>query len=166
MMNDAALDEFLAHCSQQLEARQARMVRKFEFARCDRFAVDLEQGQLVAECQGQAIATATTIPIATYEPNSTLWCWAWSQAELPESRRQEAMPIQGLAQKTGLQLFQAEQFKADAELVWDLTAVACEQLQAMGCYRLAHGNQYMMLALHNVKEVTHLPLTGCAKTNS
>ncbi len=156
-MNDAALDQFLSHCSQQLKERQSQMVKEFQFDRCDHFSVDLEQGQLIAECQGRAIATAQAIPIATYDPNSHRWCWAWSQRELPESRRQEAMPLQDLACKTGLQLFKAEQFQADSDLVWELTAVACEQLQARGCYRLAQENQYLMFALHNLDASANWP---------
>lgn len=150
-MNDAALDLFLAHCSQQLEEQQSQMVRDFQFDRCDRITVDLMQGQLVAECREQAIATARAIPIATYDPNSHDWCWAWSQADLPAPRRQEAMAIQNLAARTGLQLFKAKQFSADDDLVWELTALACEQLQAQGCYRLAQDNHYLMLALHQLE---------------
>ena len=154
-MNNAALDQFLAHCSQQLEEQQSQMVREFQFDRCDRFAVDLERGQLVAECRGEAIATAQAIPIATYDPNSHAWHWAWSQASLPAPRRNEATAIQDLTQKTGLKLFQAEQFKADADLVWQLTALACDQLQATGCYRLAQDQQYLMLALCNLQAATN-----------
>ena len=159
-MNDVALEQFLAHCTQQLEERQSQMVRTFQFDRCDRFAVDLEQGQLVAECQGQAIATAEVIPIATYEPNSQEWRWAWSHRELPRHRRQQAMALQCLAETTGLQLFKAAQFTADRDLVWELTAMACEQLQSQGCYRLAQEHHYIMLALFNVQPMDELPMTG------
>lgn len=156
-MNNAALDQFLAHCSQQLEARQSKMVREFQFDRCDRFAVDLEQGQLVAEHRGRAIATAQAIPIASYDPNSHDWQWAWSQPDLPDQRRQESLALQGLAEKTGLQLFQAKQFTAECDLIWELTAMACDQLQAQGCYRLTQQDQYLMLALRNLKTVANWP---------
>lgn len=156
-MNAAALDQFLARCSQELEERQSQMVKEFQFDRCDRFTVDLERGLLVAECQGEAIATAQAIPIATYDPNSHTWYWAWTQMNLPEALRQDAMELQGLADKTGLQLFKAVQFQADRDLVWELTAMACDQLQARGCYRLAQDNHYLMFALRNLEAIADWP---------
>jgi len=159
-MNDAELDQFLARCSRQLEEQQSQMVRQFQFDRCDRFAVDLEQGQLRAEYRGAAIATAQAIPIASYNPNSHEWRWAWSQTALGDRRCQAAIALKDLADKTGLRLFKAEAFQADRDLVWDLTAIACDQLQASGCYRLAQNEQYLMLALQNLVAVDDWPATA------
>lgn len=97
-MNDAALDQFLAHCSQQLEEQQSKMVREFQFDRCDRFAVDLERGQLVAECRGEAIAITQVIPIAILGVQSSRVVLGMEpQSSLPELlRRQQAivLPVQ------------------------------------------------------------------------
>lgn len=153
-MTDVELETFLAQCSTQLERRQAYFAREFDLGCWGGFHLDIQGGTLTVGDRMSSLdepwIVAQIIPIGFYDPNVAYWRWSWADDTLSLILRQRSQQLQGLSQYTGLQLFQAVGFEANTSLTWDLTAMACHYLDALGCYRASWQGGYLFLALQSV----------------
>lgn len=141
-MSDQELDSFLAQCCERLEQRQTYLVEEFGIGQCDRFDLDLEAGILTGHDAIGICFRAEITPIGSYSRRRRQWSWAWANPDLAPQLQQRARCLRALADQTGLKLFQADGFESDEPLVLELTAMACQQLQAVGCYQVEpRGNQ-------------------------
>ncbi len=153
-MTDQELDGFLAQCCQQLEQRQTYLVQEFGIGQCSRFDLNLLDGLLTGHDDIGIYFRAEVTPIGFYSRTSREWRWAWAMPDLPLTLQERAAPLKMLTERTGLNLFQADSFETDEDLVLEMTAMACQCLQATGCYQAEasedKGDRYLMLALTSI----------------
>jgi hypothetical protein len=159
IMSNQELDQFLAQCCERLEQRQTYLVEEFGIGQCDRFDLDLDLGTLTGHDAIGVCFRAEITPIGSYSRARRQWSWAWANPELAPPLQRRSLAVQALAEQTGLKLFQADVFESDEPLVLELTAMACQQLQAVGCYQVepkqnedsdlasSRNDTYLMLAL-------------------
>ncbi|MES2932503.1 MAG: hypothetical protein V4805_03335 [Pseudomonadota bacterium] len=68
--------------------------------------------------------TFRLIPIATYLPASENLAWAWANDAFPESSRVKSSKIKDLTVKTGYKIFEVAHFRAKADDIDELCALA------------------------------------------
>jgi hypothetical protein len=150
-MNDQKLDTFLHQCSRQLEQRQSYLIREFDLSRYDDYQLNWDSGRIEMFCQGTLGVSAAITPIGFYSLAENTWRWGWAKENIPAPLKVRAAELQTLADVTGLNLFGSETFSADQDLIWELIAMACYHLEAMGCYRANARETFLFLALNEVK---------------
>jgi hypothetical protein len=132
-MDDARLGAFVTGCVEKLTQKQtalsARGVGSYE-----RFEVDLANGKLRFFEGEQLALEADVTPIGTHVSERESWQWAWANNSFPEPVRERAAKLKELAAQTENAAFAQRTLEVDETQTWQLVAMACEHLGALGTY--------------------------------
>jgi hypothetical protein len=150
-MNATEFDRFLEQCYKEFEQKQYYFTTEFEIRQYEEFTIDLRQGTLEFQEDNQVKLRAKITPIGSYSALNSNWLWAWGYPSLPDGIQQKSEQIKELGRITGMKIFDTTIFPADEERVWEITAMACHYLKAMGCYRVPVGNIWVFVAVDEVK---------------
>ena len=132
-MDLAQRGAFVERCVEKLlrkqDALSARGVGGHE-----RFEVDLAHGKLRFFDGEQLALEADVTPIGTHVSDRASWQWAWANKSLPSEVRERAAKLKELAVETDDAAFNERTLEIDEAQTWQLVAVACEHLGALGMY--------------------------------
>ena len=145
-MDDVQLGEFVATCVQRLQQKQSELSAR-GLGSCDRFEADLANGKLRFYDGQQLSLEADVTPIGTHAAGDESWQWAWANKSFPDRVRERAAKLKGLAQQTALQAFNERTVEVDEAQTWQLVAMACEHLGALGTYDFPTRNARMYVAI-------------------
>jgi len=145
-MDDVQLGEFVAGCVQRLQQKQSELSAR-GLGLCDRFEVDLANGKLRFYDGQQLAVEADVTPIGTHAAKNESWQWAWANKSFPDDVRERAAKLKGLALETALQAFNERTLEVDEAQTWQLVAMACEHLGALGTYDFPTKNARMYVAI-------------------
>src|SRR5258706_7076840 len=150
-MDDAELGAFVAGCVQRLQQKQselgARGVGSYE-----RFEVDLASGKLRFYEGERLVLEADVTPIGTHVSDKESWQWAWANKSFPDEVRERAAKIKELFAQTALPVFNERTWEVDETQTWELVAMACEHLGALGTYHFPNRNARLYVAIDRLGE--------------
>jgi hypothetical protein len=145
-MDDAQLGEFVASCMERLQQKQSDL-GALGVAESDRFEADLSAGKL-RFYQGPELAfEADVTPIGTHAAKDESWQWAWANKSFPDEVRERAAKLKELAAQTTLEAFLERTLEVDETQTWQLVAMSCEHLGALGTYDFPTRNARMFVAI-------------------
>jgi|SRR6188768_181388 len=145
-MDDVQLGEFVASCVQRLQQKQSELSAR-GLGLCDRFEVDLACGKLRFYDGQQLAVEADVTPIGTHAAKNESWQWAWANKSFPDDVRERAAKLKELALQTAQQAFNERTLEVDEAQTWQLVAMACEHLGALGTYDFPTKNARMYVAI-------------------
>jgi len=145
-MDDVQLGEFVASCVQRLQQKQSNLSAR-GLGLCDRFEVDLASGKLRFYDGEQLAVEADVTPIGTHAAKNESWQWAWANKSFPDDVRERAAKLKELAAQTALEAFNERTLEVDEAQTWQLVAMACEHLGALGTYDFPTKNARMYVAI-------------------
>jgi hypothetical protein len=154
-MDDVQLGEFVASCVQRLQQKQSDLSAS-GLGACDRFEVDLAHGKLRFYDGPQLAVEADVTPIGTHAARDESWQWAWANKSFPDDVRERAAKLKELAQQTALEAFNERTLEVDEAQTWQLVAMACEHLGALGTYDFPTKNARMYVAIERLAASTAL----------
>jgi len=146
MTNDE-FDDFLALAQDELEIKQASLQAEFGLGGYERFVADYEAGVITFFNKEAPRIEAIILPIATHVPDKNSLKWSWADKQLPQSIRDLASQVKRLHVITGFDMFANEAAECDEAMAWEITALACKTLSALGAYRVPHAklNAYVLI---------------------
>jgi hypothetical protein len=149
-MDDAQLGAFVEGCLQKLQQKQseldARGVGNYE-----RYEVDLASGQLRFYDGERLALQARVTPIGTHVSEKESFQWAWANKSFPDDVRERAAKIKELAAQTAMNAFNERTLDADETETWQLVAMACEHLRAVGTYHFPNRNARLYVAIDRLE---------------
>lgn len=145
-MDDVQLGEFVAGCVERLQQKQSELSAR-GLGSCDRFEVDLANGKLRFYDGPQLAVEADVTPIGTHAAKNESWQWAWANKSFPEDVRERAAKLKELALQTAQEAFTERILEVDEAQTWQLVAMACEHLGALGTYDFPTKNARMYVAI-------------------
>ncbi|HXK16223.1 MAG TPA: hypothetical protein VNG33_00365 [Polyangiaceae bacterium] len=151
-MDDAQLGAFVDGCLERLQQKQtalsARGVGNYE-----RFEVDLANGKLRFYDGARLALEADVTPIGTHVSENESWQWAWANKSFPDTVRERAAKLKELAAQTTLAAFSERTLEVDEAQTWQLVAMACEHLGALGTYDFPTRSARLYVAIHGFDEI-------------
>jgi hypothetical protein len=145
-MDEVQLGEYVAGCVQRLQQKQSELNAR-GLGLCDRFEVDLASGKLRFYDGQQLAVEADVTPIGTHAAKDDSWQWAWANRSFPDDVRARAAKLKELAGQTALEAFNERTLEVDEAQTWQLVAMACEHLGALGTYDFPTRNARMYVAI-------------------
>ena len=149
-MDDAQLGEFVAGCVERLQQKQTEL-SALGLGECDRFEVDLLAGKLRFYAGSELTLQGDVTPIGTHAADSDSWQWAWANKSFPDDVRERAGKIKELAIPTALEAFRQRTLEVDETQTWQLVAMACEHLGALGTYDFPTRTARMYVAIDRIE---------------
>jgi hypothetical protein len=146
-------DEYLLAAQDELEHKQERLTAEYGLGTWPRFVVDYEAGNLQFFEHEALRVHAQIVPVATHVPEKESLKWAWSNAQYPERVLIEAAEIKGLKELTGFNMFTEDFVQCDESMAWEIAALACKFMEALGAYRVPHGNINSYVLITEVRRV-------------
>jgi hypothetical protein len=138
-MHDDEFDQFLEQANEELKVKQAALSEQYGLGHLERFFVDYVGCELTFFDEDALRARATILPVATHVEAKGSLKWFWANEQLPEAVRAEAARVKGLYDLTGFEMFAKPMIECDAAMAWEITAMACKMLGALGAYRVPNG---------------------------
>ncbi len=148
-MDDVQLGEFVAGCVQRLHQKQSELSAR-GLGLSDRFEVDLASGKLRFFLGPELTLEADVTPIGTHAARNESWLWAWANKSFPDDVRERAAKLKELAAQTALEAFLERTLEVDQAQTWQLVAMACEYLGALGTYDFPTKNARMYVAIDHI----------------
>ncbi len=148
-MDDVQLGEFVAGCVQRLHQKQSELSAR-GLGLSDRFEVDLAGGKLRFFLGPELTLEADVTPIGTHAARNESWLWAWANKSFPDDVRERAAKLKELAAQTALEAFSERTLEVDEAQTWQLVAMACEHLGALGTYDFPTKNARMYVAIDRI----------------
>ncbi len=137
-MANEEFDQFLAASLEELEAKQQQLAAEYRLGSWPRFVVDYAAGSLQFFENEALRVDAAIVPVGTHVSESKSFQWAWANEQLPSHVRKDAARVARLRDYTGIDLFTSERITCDNARAWEITAMACKFLGALGAYRVPH----------------------------
>jgi len=151
-MTDDEFDAFVARCVERLEYKQADLKVRFGLGDHARWAFDQATGLLrFMDAQGIVRVEADVTDIGSYSTARHTWRWGWANRPIVEAQRAKSSKLRGLYDQTGLDVFRMQAIDADEGMPWELTAMAVEYLDAIGCYRGPAKHLHVFLAIERIR---------------
>ncbi|MBK8285094.1 MAG: hypothetical protein IPK97_09520 [Ahniella sp.] len=79
--------------------------------------------------------------------------WAWASDQYPQTVRDASSRLRGLTDLTGFEVFQSALIECDESMAWEIAALACKYMQALGVYRIPHGHIHSYVLITEVRDV-------------
>jgi hypothetical protein len=156
-MTDEEFGAFLAEANSELAEKQVELSSKHGLGAFRRWWSDQETSLIrLFDAADRIVLEAEFVPIGTFSPLSDTWLWAWANVTTLPQQREKAEKLKELAGLTGFALFEdADTFKVDEAMAWELAAVSVKHLGAKGCYRAPSSDRsnFSFLALMKLQIV-------------
>ncbi len=149
-MDDVQLGEFVASCVQRLQQKQSEL-SALGVGACERFEVDLANGKLRFYAGQRLALEADVTLIGTHVAGKESWQWAWANSSFPDDVRERAAKIKELAVHTELDAFSERTLEVDEAQTWQLVAMACEHLGALGTYDFPTKSARLYVAIDRIE---------------
>lgn len=149
-MDDKEYRQFVDARVAELEAGQEKIAELLLF----KPRHDLSRETIIFLDGEDVIVEAEVAPVGSRGRRWGSWMWAWANQSLPPELRTLAEPLRQLGTTTGREEFLKEDaYPVTGPEAWELTAVACGELGALGVYVLPIGEMDFFFA---VRKLTHL----------
>lgn len=87
------------------------------------------------------------ICIGTWAHLKDTWMWSWANVNFTNECRQDAEVLKGLKEKTGFDIFELEGLNCNDKMVYELTAMSVNHLNALDMYRIPGKRSHLFVAL-------------------
>jgi len=152
-MADFNFDSYLTDAQAELDRKQDALRDAYGIGTYDRFVVDYVALSLEFFEREAPRARAAIIPVATHVPAKSSLKWAWANDQYPQSVRDAASRLRELTDLTGFEVFQSAIMECDESMAWEIAALSCKYMQAMGVYRIPHGHIHSYVLITEVRDV-------------
>ena len=150
-MDDAQLGAFVEGCLLRLRQKQTALSER-GMGDFERFEVDLANGKLRFYEGEQLALEADVTPIGTHVLDEESWQWAWANKSFPDEVRERAAKLKELAGQTAMAAFSERTLEVDEQQTWQLVAMACEHLGALGTYDVVTRSARLYVAIDGFGE--------------
>ncbi len=149
-MTDEEFEKYLQESMDEMEEKQESLEKDYSIGHLERFEVDYEVSELSFFNGGKRNVTAKIIPVASHVPEKQNLQWAWANESFPSEVREKAAVLRQLGELTGLEPFTNERVECDEDMAWEINAMACKFMGALGIYRVPHGAVNMHVVLTEI----------------
>lgn len=146
-MTDEEFEKYLQESMDEMEEKQENLKKRYRIGHLERFEVDYEVSELSFFDRGKKKVTAKIIPVASHVPEKRNLQWGWANKKFPQEVREKAAVTKQLRELTGFELFTNERVECDEDMAWEINAMACKFMGAIGIYRIPHGSVNMYVVL-------------------
>jgi hypothetical protein len=151
-MTDQEFDKFVSDSVESLERKQADLSERFGLGSHALWLFDQPTGLLrFYDRENKLCVEAEVTQIGSYSLSSHTWKWAWANPTVVDSQRFKSAKLNGLFDRTGIEIFRKAVFQADDQMPWEIAAMAVEYLGALGCYRGPAKNLEVFLAIEKIR---------------
>lgn len=153
-MNDKEFDRFLLTSVKELNKKQDNLIRQRGMGSFDNFEVDLGVDELLFFQEGKPVLRAKIMIVGTHVEEQEDWLWGWANTGLPPDIRKRSEKLKELAKLTGEKNLAAPNLSVDGESAWELLAMSCKHLGALGAYTFPNRDAriyVLILELENVR---------------
>lgn len=134
------------HCA-TLSEKQSAMTAQLRLDDYPRWDYYQERAQLVFSGGELPELVADIEFIGTLSTASNTWMWSWANFSLLEGVRSRIAAVRDAGEERDYPHLTVPIWEADMHDGWHMTAIAVEQLQAMGAYRVPSDNGYIFMAI-------------------
>ena len=152
-MNDNELDEFIDLAYDELEEKQANIMKEFQLDNADSFEYELENTKLLFKKDGEVYVEASFTPIGVYTRQDEIWLWSWADEELPANLIDKSFELKFAMTQKHIEYGNYSAFESDEETSMELAAVACKLLDAKGIYRAVEGDNDFFMTIDTITEI-------------
>lgn len=139
-MNANEFDRFLKTSVKELDKKQEHLRKVKGMGKVDNFEVDLQNDEIVFFRGDTAHARSKILMLGTHIEEQNDWLWAWANSGLSKPIRKRSEKLKELAKLTGQKNLAAPNLDVDGEETWQLVAMACKHLGALGAYAFPNGD--------------------------
>jgi hypothetical protein len=147
MMSDDQFDEFVDICYEALETKQANLMEQYCLGSYERYWLNGEEQTLDFITNEVTEITFRIIYIGTWSHKNNNWMWAWANESMTDQIRAESRKLEELKELTGYEVFKNNGFECDELMSMELTAMAVNQLSAIGMYRIPGERSHLYVAI-------------------
>lgn len=120
------------------------------FGKEEQWNLDPGQGELVLSFPGRLVIAPAQI-IGTYDMQTALWTWSWSNASVPENLTMHALQLKEYGEKNGIARLTAPEWAGQETDCWYMAALACRLCGSQGAYRGPSENLYSFITFGDVR---------------
>jgi hypothetical protein len=147
---DEAQRAFAESCVQKLAQKQNALSER-GLGSHERFEVDLANGKLRFFDGDELALEADVTPIGTHVLEQESWQWAWANKSFPSEVRERAAKLKELAEQIDDDTFSERTVEVDEAQTWQLVAMACEHLGALGTYDIPTRSARLYVAIDRIQ---------------
>jgi hypothetical protein len=153
-MNDKEFDRFLLTSVKELNKKQDNLIRQRGMGSFDNFEVDLAVDELLFFRNGKAALRAKIMIVGTHVEEQEDWLWGWANSGLPPEIRKRSEKLKELAKLTGEKNLAAPNLSVDGESAWELLAMSCKHLRALGAYTFPNRDARIYVLILELEELS------------
>lgn len=146
-MNRKEFDRFLQTSVKELDKKQEGLRKAQGMGKVDNFEVDLQNDEIVFFRGKTPHARSRILMLGTHIEDQNDWLWAWANSGLPKAIRKRSEKLKELAKVTGQKNLAAANLDVDGTETWQLVALACKHLGAVGAYAFPNGDARIYVLL-------------------
>jgi hypothetical protein len=120
------------------------------FGKEEQWNLDPGQGELVLSFPGRMVIAPAQI-IGTYDVQTTLWSWSWSNASAPENLTAHALQLREFGEQNGIPRLTTAEWAGQESDCWYMAALACRLCGFQGAYRGPAENVHSFITFGEVK---------------
>lgn len=151
-MNDEEFDNFVAQALDELDEKNLFLTDSYGLGTHSNFVVEYDKNLITFFINEKPVVVAEIIPVASHIPEKESFKWFWANENLPDAVREHSSATKILYEQTGYDVFSNPHIACDEEMAWEVAAMVCKCLNAVGVYRVPHGNAYSYILLTSVKK--------------
>jgi hypothetical protein len=163
-MNDKEFDRFLLTSVKELNKKQDNLIRQRGMGSFDNFEVDLAVDELLFFRDGKAVLRAKIMIVGTHVEEQEDWLWGWANSGLPPEIRKRSEKLKELAKLTGEKNLAAPNLSVDGESAWELLAMSCKHLGALGAYTFPNRDARIYVLILELEQLSGKKTKRAAKT--
>ncbi|MEW8415839.1 MAG: DUF6882 domain-containing protein [Candidatus Thiodiazotropha endolucinida] len=150
-MNGEEFDKYLEDACDELDQKYQVLVDEFGFGSHDNFVVEYENQSLIFFDKEKPVVEASILPVASHIPEKESLVWFWSNRNLPDAVRDHSAAVKKLYEVTGYEVFDNPSVECDETMAWEIAAMACKCLGAIGVYRIPQANMHSYVLITEVR---------------
>jgi hypothetical protein len=150
-MTKKEFDELIRESNERLAVCQQRLKAEFKLGSFKRFDLNQITSKLVfSDARGRAKVQADFQFVGTLSERPETWRWAWANDYLVPAMKRSSRKLRSFGERHGLARLVRDEWKADEQDAWNMTALAVNLLKAKGAYRAPFGGVRAFLLLTHV----------------
>lgn len=148
-MVNKEFEQFMQLCHSEVFEKQRQLAEVYHINKYKTYSFSQSEKKLVLKDKDGQIAF-NIVCIGSWNVAERSWVWAWANENFTEAIREEAKALQGLSEKTKMNVFMQGGFECEEAVAKDLAFMAVHHLNAKGIYRIEVEGSFLYLALMDV----------------
>lgn len=148
---DQSVEQFIQAARDGLSLQTSAHSSNWRLGKEERWAADLDAGEIVFYFADGVKATARIQVVGTYNQTDGTFLWAWDHPSVPEALRKHATLAKQWGEKNNVDNFVHRKVVCTEDEAWSFAAVANRLADANGVYRGPAGSALVFMTFGEVK---------------